>query len=712
VDLGKLFPDQFDKEESKKKRRLPSGETSRDNTPRKRTKKSDSVPVSPDLDPCLLNTPTRTRITVETPTSQSKDPGLNGGYWGTNSPKRTPKRTPKLASKVVETPKSNRSRRKSTRPLDEELEKDEKEKRKKHTKEKEKKGRQRKEALQEEEKFTEIVTATGSGRKVKISFGDKNKSKFAPSSGLGSNAISSLLDSDDEDFDQKQTKKQTSKAKEDKKPREPVKRTRRASMSIVLEKKEPKVAAKTRRSITMSETKKPRKVIETPEPSSDESDSDFQVTPDYKRKTSRKKKDSSSESEDDVKSKKSAVTPRGKSGKPSAASRRGFTPGVARRAKPINASLNPLVEAQERLHVSAVPDSLPCREDEFSEIFTYVEGKLQDGIGGCIYISGVPGTGKTATVKQVMRYMNENRDEFPDFNYHEMNGMRLTCPEQTYVEMWRLLTGEKLVHEQALKKLDHRFSTPAPKRVHTIFLIDELDMLCKKKQTVLYNIFEWPSRPQGKVIIIAIANTMDLPERDMDMRVISRLGFNRLHFEPYTQLQLQEIVTSRLDGLDVFQKDEIQLVSRKVAGLSGDARRALDICRILMERCEREGRQRVTQLDVLKVHREMFTSPKMMYIRSCSKYEQFFLRAMVNEFYKTGVEETSLGNIVLRLAEICSAEGVQQRTLPAIVDLSARLSSQRLVLSENYSKGLDTKLRLNVGFDDINFALNPKHEMI
>lgn len=133
----------------------------------------------------------------------------------------------------------------------------------------------------------------------------------------------------------------------------------------------------------------------------------------------------------------------------SLAKRREFTPGVARRLKPIAASANPLVEAQERLHVSAVPDTLPCREDEFSEIFGYVEGKLQEGTGGCIYISGkllitllvqlqsktfkitlsnvsfncqnvllsiiiymslgVPGTGKTATVKQVMRYMQENR---------------------------------------------------------------------------------------------------------------------------------------------------------------------------------------------------------------------------------------------------------------------------------------------------------------
>ena len=33
-------------------------------------------------------------------------------------------------------------------------------------------------------------------------------------------------------------------------------------------------------------------------------------------------------------------------------------------------------------------------------------------------------------------------------------------------------------------------------------------------------------------------------------------------------------------------------------------------------------------MDVLKVHKEMFTSPKMMYIRTCSHYEQLFLRCV------------------------------------------------------------------------------------
>ena len=51
--------------------------------------------------------------------------------------------------------------------------------------------------------------------------------------------------------------------------------------------------------------------------------------------------------------------------------------------------------------MSAVPDSLPCREVEFDQIRTSVESAIREGTGSCIYISGVPGTGKTATVHEV-----------------------------------------------------------------------------------------------------------------------------------------------------------------------------------------------------------------------------------------------------------------------------------------------------------------------
>jgi len=56
-----------------------------------------------------------------------------------------------------------------------------------------------------------------------------------------------------------------------------------------------------------------------------------------------------------------------------------------------------------------------------------------------VFISRVfSGTGKTATVKEVIRQlmtMVEDGD-LPDFDFIEINGMRLTEPNQAYVQIW------------------------------------------------------------------------------------------------------------------------------------------------------------------------------------------------------------------------------------------------------------------------------------
>ena len=71
-----------------------------------------------------------------------------------------------------------------------------------------------------------------------------------------------------------------------------------------------------------------------------------------------------------------------------------------------------------------MPDSLPCREDEFAEVLSFTESKLSEGTGGCMYISGVPGTGKTATVMEVIRTLKEHADEgeLPQFDFIDING--------------------------------------------------------------------------------------------------------------------------------------------------------------------------------------------------------------------------------------------------------------------------------------------------
>lgn len=385
-----------------------------------------------------------------------------------------------------------------------------------------------------------------------------------------------------------------------------------------------------------------------------------------------------------------------------------FKPFVAQRVNPLPNILDALTEAQHRLQVSAVPDSLPCREEEFADIFGFVVNKLQEGTGGCCYVSGGPGTGKTATVMEVIHYLEANKDEYPDFNFYSMNGMRLTNPEQAYVEMWFQLTRERATPEHAMNLLDARFSKVESNRVSTIFLVDELDILCNRKQSVLYNIFNWPSMPQGKLIVIAIANTMDLPERVMVSRVSSRLGLTRQVFQPYNHEQLQIIVNDRLEGLHVFQEDAIQFVARKVAGISGDARRALEISRRATEIAQAQGLSMIGMEHVTIAYLEMFSSPKIMAIRSCTKYEQLLLKVIVAEVRRTGVEETTVNAVYRGMSECLRTEGLEILSLPGIMAMVARLAATRLLLTEHMKNGLKTKLVLNVATEDINFALmNP-----
>ena len=67
--------------------------------------------------------------------------------------------------------------------------------------------------------------------------------------------------------------------------------------------------------------------------------------------------------------------------------------GVHRRSK-----LSVFAEAAARLTPHAAPERLPCRERELEEVTSALRSAvLEGGLGASLYISGTPGTGKTAT---------------------------------------------------------------------------------------------------------------------------------------------------------------------------------------------------------------------------------------------------------------------------------------------------------------------------
>ncbi|TGO69733.1 hypothetical protein BOTNAR_0007g00140 [Botryotinia narcissicola] len=344
-----------------------------------------------------------------------------------------------------------------------------------------------------------------------------------------------------------------------------------------------------------------------------------------------------------------------------------FTPLGMRMLSPsVNAS--PFQTARSRLHVSSVPDTLPCREEEFSSVYTHLAAAITDGTGSCIYISGTPVTGKTATVREVVAQLNASvsADELDPFIFVEINGMKVTDPHQSYALLWEALKGDRVSPSHALDLFEREFSKPSPRREPCVVLMDELDQLVTKNQSVMYNFFNWPGLRHSKLIVLAVANTMDLPERTLSNKISSRLGLTRITFPGYTHEQLQTIITSRLTDVPahLIHPDAIQFASRKVASVSGDARRALDICRRAVEIAESEslsipntpsktpgkeekrGKGVVSIATVKKAINEATTSPLQQYLRALPLATKMFLAALVLRLRRAGTGECLVGEVV------------------------------------------------------------------
>jgi origin recognition complex subunit 1 len=373
-----------------------------------------------------------------------------------------------------------------------------------------------------------------------------------------------------------------------------------------------------------------------------------------------------------------------------------FTPLGTRILSPGHIQSSPFQIARSRLHVSAVPATLPCREDEFSKVYCNLESAISEGSGACIYISGTPGTGKTATVREVVGQLNASvmAEELDDFIFVEINGMKVTDPHQSYSLLWEALKGDRVSPSQALDLLEQEFSHPSPRRVPCVVLMDELDQLVTKNQSVMYNFFNWPALRHSRLIVLAVANTMDLPERTLSNKISSRLGkialydpftlfvliyslgLTRITFAGYNHEQLMKIIQSRLEGVPggIVESDAVQFASRKVAAVSGDARRALDICRRAVELAEIESLSsrslpgtpskkprkdavavaqrppissgRVTIATIKQAINEATANPLQQHLRGLPLSSKLLLAALLAKFRRNGLQENVLGEIV------------------------------------------------------------------
>lgn len=257
---------------------------------------------------------------------------------------------------------------------------------------------------------------------------------------------------------------------------------------------------------------------------------------------------------------------------------------------------------------------LTTRDEEAELLNRFLVGNINNNTSDSLYISGPPGTGKTAQIEISLNHVMKEIGKAVSVNVSQvglyrarlvkMNCMSISKPENVFHEIFCAMES----HEGQPKKSYNKKKTADDVFLllttkcdidTTILLLDEMDYLITKDQQVLFQLFNFASRQKShiltnKLVLIGISNALDLTDKFLPRLKRNCLNPQSLQFMPYTSDQIKTIIITKLKSLvydestkenqppmasiPIIHPAAIQLCCKKSASVTGDLRKAFDIC--------------------------------------------------------------------------------------------------------------------------------------
>jgi Cdc6-like AAA superfamily ATPase len=258
------------------------------------------------------------------------------------------------------------------------------------------------------------------------------------------------------------------------------------------------------------------------------------------------------------------------------------------------------------------------RESERSEIRDFVVCCDKRHKGGVMYCAGPPGTGKTLCTKNVLDDWLNVKAHGCSKRMEYINVIGLSDHLKVFSAVESLLRGKSYATQvrkrgrshaayedsaetfaQVADCVDSILSLATESRSSQptcVLVVDELDYLCtslsgvtrggsvrsqqamKKQIDLITNLFTLPDKLASSgitLVIIGIANSIDLASKLSVLYKRKSLIAHTLLFRPYSAGELKDIVISMTNGeLDPVA---VEITSRKVAAIHGDCRKVIDL---------------------------------------------------------------------------------------------------------------------------------------
>jgi Cdc6-like AAA superfamily ATPase len=265
---------------------------------------------------------------------------------------------------------------------------------------------------------------------------------------------------------------------------------------------------------------------------------------------------------------------------------------------------------------------LPARGRELQSIKQFIVRNIKSCNGnGALFISGLPGTGKTASVQYALKWLPKHLED-QQIASSSLATIRVNCMQfNSTRELAARIVAEFLLQQEAgtlsraqlsqsaiddkarvvqeewqqsragrqtaaIDYMRATFKKSSKDDSRTLLVLDEVD----RYPAFMRHIFALANHPHSSVYLIGISNAANAYEKLSHHLPESNMP-GKLPFKTYGRDQLRAIIDSRLTELmprgaskPLVANRALDLLSRKVAKVNGDVRDAINIVGRLIER--------------------------------------------------------------------------------------------------------------------------------
>ncbi|KAL1745371.1 P-loop containing nucleoside triphosphate hydrolase protein [Schizophyllum fasciatum] len=255
-------------------------------------------------------------------------------------------------------------------------------------------------------------------------------------------------------------------------------------------------------------------------------------------------------------------------------------PATPQATLPLHAAVRSLLRAT----VNSDNMQVVGRNDERALIAAFIDSFLGGKTSGqSLYVSGSPGTGKTALVTAILSKYQQSQEDVQVLTLNCMAFKDVDALWDRLIETFGAVSGGNAKGKKARGR-EALLKVLAKTTSRCVLVLDELDHIASDAHS-LAAVFSLP-QSLDNACIIGIANTHTLTSDS----TATPDNVQTVHFQPYTSAQLLSILQSRLSVLhdDDASKAAVAkflpiptltILSKKVATMTGDVRCLLEVMR-------------------------------------------------------------------------------------------------------------------------------------